>query len=409
MLFELTDEHEALREAARDLLGTRWKTDRARKGLDNPPTVLPEGLWGELAALGWLGIAADEEVGGSGGDLMAAVLLAEEAGRSVFAEPFLGVLSAGLVLDRVGSNEMRNGRLPDLFGGSTRIVCAIEEPNGTWGPEGVAAEALPLSADGLADQSAGWRISGSKILVPDDGTVSSYLVTARVGDCAALFIVDREARGLEINPMVRFDGQAAVELVLTDVEVGPEALVSGATGATRATGLTGVEGGDEVLDPSAPGIAYDLQTLICAADLLGVSAAALDCATDYAKQRVQFGRVIGSFQAVSHKLADVLVDLEIARSLVMAAAIALHERSEESTLLVAAAKAWTSETAVRATETALQVHGGIGFTWELDVHLWLRRARCGAASFGSADYHRDRIANTILGAGSLVTNDEGRR
>ena len=143
---------------------------------------------------------------------------------------------------------------------------------------------------------------------------------------------------------------------------------------------------------------YDIWTVLVAADLLGSAEAALDLTRQYASERVQFGRPIGTFQAVSHRLADTLVDVEIGRSLLYGACLAIEEGRENAAPLVSAAKASLSDAAVRAAETALQIHGGVGFSWEYDVHLHLRRSRCNAALLGDADHHRDRIRLARNGA-----------
>jgi alkylation response protein AidB-like acyl-CoA dehydrogenase len=137
---------------------------------------------------------------------------------------------------------------------------------------------------------------------------------------------------------------------------------------------------------------YEIWTVLMAADLLGSAEASLELTRQYAIERVQFGKPIGSFQAVSHRLANELVDVEIGRSLLYGACLALDEKRDNAVALVSAAKAWLSDTAVSAAEAALQIHGGVGFTWEYDVHLHMRRSRCNAALLGDADYHRDRVA-----------------
>jgi alkylation response protein AidB-like acyl-CoA dehydrogenase len=150
---------------------------------------------------------------------------------------------------------------------------------------------------------------------------------------------------------------------------------------------------------------YDIWTVLLAASLLGDAEAALAQTNEYAKQRVQFGRPIGSFQAVSHRLADVLVAIEIGRSLCYAACLHLDESRADAHVFVSAAKAWMSETAVDAAEAALQLHGGVGYTWELDVHLHLRRARANAVSLGDAAWHRERIARHLAARYPSREND----
>ncbi len=374
MDFELSEEHLALRESARALIAQRWDRDKSRLALDRPPARMPDSLWKEIASLGWIGVAGTEELGGSGGDLMAALVLAEEAGRGLLPGPFLPALAAGIALDRSAADDQRAELLGHLFAGDRVLVGAYDEPGGTWGPGSLHTTVTPTHT--------GLVVDGVKILVPDADRASAFVLSGRAGDSTVLAVVPSEATGVEVIPMNRFDGQSMAEVRFASVEVKGSTLI----GPGRTPG-----GGQPADD------AYDISTLVCAADLLGVSEAALAMATGYAKDRVQFGHPIGSYQAISHRLADLVVDTELGRSLLFGACLAMAEARDEAPRLVSAAKAWMSDTAIGATETALHVHGGIGFTWELDVHLYLRRARSGAASFGDANFHRDRIA-TLLAA-----------
>jgi alkylation response protein AidB-like acyl-CoA dehydrogenase len=178
-----------------------------------------------------------------------------------------------------------------------------------------------------------------------------------------------------INPMRRMDAQSCAEIVFENARLEDDALLGGA------------ERGEAVLRE-----VYEIWTVLMAADLLGSAEASLELSRQYAIERVQFGKPIGSFQAVSHRLANTLVDVEIGRSLLYGACLALDEKRDNAVALVSAAKAWLSDTAVSAAEGAMQIHGGVGFTWEYDVHLHMRRSRCNAALLGDADYHRDRVA-----------------
>jgi len=175
--------------------------------------------------------------------------------------------------------------------------------------------------------------------------------------------------------MRRLDGNDIIELQLDNVRVPCSARLG-----------TGERAGSLLYE------SYDIATVLTAADLLGSAESVLDMTREYAKERVQFGQPIGSFQAVSHRLADILVDIEIGRSLLYGACLALMERRDDRHALVAAVKSWLNEAAIEATEAGVQLHGGIGYSWELDVHLYLRRARSNAATFGDSDFHREHIA-----------------
>ena len=372
MNFELSEEQLALRAAARDLLEARWSAADARAALDAPPARMPTELMDEVASLGWLGIATSEAEGGSGGDLVTAAILAEEAGRALVPGPLLSALAAVLATQRVAPG---SDLLAGLVDGTRRATLAVEEPGGEWGLSSVGLE--PISADDA------WVLDGTKILVPDSAGADVLLVVARTGDGLGLFSVPADAPGLAITPMRRLDAQALDEIVFERVHLAADARL-GAGDATDA--LTAV---------------LDAWTVLYAADLLGTAEMVCALAVEYAKTRVQFGRPIGAFQAVSHPLANARTAVEITRGLVYGAALALDEQRPDAGVLASAAKAWASDAAVGAAETALQVLGGIGYTWECDVHLYLRRARANAVTLGDADAHRDRVACWI--------DEQGRR
>lgn len=381
--FQLSDEHAALGDAARDLLAARCDTDALRAALDHGSASLPPMVLAEMAALGWLGIAVDPELGGSGGDLLTAVVLAEHAGRALAPGPLRAVIGAGLVLDRFGPLPLREALLPPLCAGEATTVMAWEEPHGRWGPGATTVTAA-------AEEPGVLVLEGVKVLVPDGLDAAAVVVSVLLDSEPALVHVPTDTAGLGRVLMRTIDGAATAEVVFDSVRVPADAVVARGREVTAA---------------------YDLETLLAAAELLGVADEALARATRYAKDRVQFGRPIGAFQAVAHQLADVAVDVEIGRSLVLAATVAHDDAPDEAAELTSAAKAWLGDTAVRATEIALHVHGGIGFTWELDIHLFLRRARAVAATFGDAAHHRERIATILaerlLAAGSPSVSSDG--
>ena len=363
MDFNLSEEQEALQEMASDFIRERWPADQAREALDKRPAVIAEDVWQEILEMGWLGVAAGEDVGGIGGDVMTAAVLSQEAGRGLLPGPFQSSLAAVLVVERSRNDAVRKELVPQLIDGSLRATVAVEEPGGRYGPDSVAAE---VRAD-----TGGWRLSGSKLLVADADAAALLIVAARTPNGLGWVRVRRDAEGVEVRKMERMDAQSCSEVVFENAPVEGDALL-----------------GDE----RALREAYEIWTALLAADLLGSAEASLELTRRYAIERVQFGRPIGTFQAVSHRLADNLVDVEIGRSLLYGACLALDEKRDNAAPLISAAKAWLSDTAVTAAESALQIHGGVGFTWEYDVHLHMRRSRCNAAILGDADHHRDRVA-----------------
>jgi alkylation response protein AidB-like acyl-CoA dehydrogenase len=361
--FNLSEEQEALQEMARDFIRERWPADCAREALDKRPAVIGEDVWQEILEMGWLGVAAGEDVGGIGGDVLTAAVLSQEAGRGVLPGPFQSSLIAAIAVDRSGNDAIRSELVPQLIDGSLRATVAVEEPSGCYGPDSIAA-VVTAGADG-------WRLSGCKMLVPDADAAALLIVAARTPDGLGWVRVRSDAPGVEIRKMERMDAQACSEVVFENAPVEGDALL----GDERALRET-----------------YDIWTVLLAADLLGSAEASLELTRLYAIERVQFGRPIGTFQAVSHRLADDLVAVEIGRSLLYGACLALDEKRDNAAPLVSAAKAALSDAAIAAAESALQIHGGVGFSWEYDVHLHMRRSRCNAAILGDADYHRDRVA-----------------
>ncbi|MBT4521691.1 MAG: acyl-CoA/acyl-ACP dehydrogenase [Halieaceae bacterium] len=370
MDFELSAEQVAMRDVARNMLGERWHPDKMREAIDKPPATIPTDLWAELSQMGWLGVNCDEILGGGGQDILTAAILVEEAGRALLPSTFSTNLASAWAIENSANQAHRDGLLTELVLGNKRVTLAIEENHGSWGPD-----TIELNATGN-DRDDTLHLSGTKLLVPDGSTADLFLVAARHDENLCLVAVDADAQGVTVNAMKRLDGADIVELELNDVAVPASALLQW--------------GGD---GESLLREVYSVFTVLIAADLLGSAEVTLQMTSDYAKERVQFGQPIGSFQAVSHRLADILVQVEIGRSLLYGACLALTEQREERHALVAAAKSWLNETAIDATEAGVQLHGGIGYSWELDVHLHLRRARSNAATLGDSDFHRDQIAN----------------
>ncbi|MBW2385172.1 MAG: acyl-CoA dehydrogenase, partial [Deltaproteobacteria bacterium] len=366
--FDLSEEQVALQQVAREFLAERWPADRMRAALDAMPATIDDDVWKEIVSMGWLGVAAPEDVGGIEGDFVTAAVLAEEAGRGLLPGPFQSSLIAAIAVERSQDAGAREELLGPILDGRLHVTIALDEPAGEWGPDAVS-----LVATQRGDE---FTLSGTKILVPDAASADMLLVAARTPHGPGLLRVPADAAGVSIEPMRRLDAQAISEVVFDAVSVPEAALLGGASNAEST--LCQV---------------WDVWVLLAAADLLGVAGASLETTAGYVSERIQFGRPIGTFQAVSHRLADCAVDVEIGRSLVYAAGLALDEGRDNASALASAAKAWLGDAAVAASESALQLHGGVGFTWEYDVHLYLRRARSGAATLGDADFHRDRVAS----------------
>jgi alkylation response protein AidB-like acyl-CoA dehydrogenase len=296
-----------------------------------------DGLWGQICELGWPGIAISEEHGGQGLGVVELVILQEELGYALAPSPFIANAAAGAVIEGAGSDEQKERWLPGIASGEQR-----------------GATALTPDEDPVVGAAEG----------------ASILVLSSPPDGARL-----------VEP-----GDASLErLDLIDT--------------SRAYYRVSAEGGDEL--PGDVGAAYDVPVVALAAELVGLSQRALDMAVEYAKEREQFDRPIGAYQAVSHRLAEMLWEVEEARSLTYYAAWAADAQPETLPVAASMAKARASDAANSVTHNAIQTFGGIGFTWEHDIHFLLKRARVSAQMLGTPRQHRERVAD-LAGMGETV-------
>ena len=371
------DELAALRDTVAAVCRDAGGTAVAR-GLDGEPAG-PEhaaGVWRVLAEeVGVAGLGLPEEAGGLGG-LAELAAVGECLGAALMPVPFLSsTVLTGQLLSRCGPAA---GPLLEAVAGGTVVATALLTDDGAWDPA-----ALPLRA---ATSPGGWTVSGRASLVPD-GAAAATLVAVAAGpdgpDGPVVLAVDPGAAGVAVRRLPTLDlTRAQAQVVLDRAPATP--LATGPDVAALA------------------GAAVDVALVVQAAELLGGAQAALDLTLGYVRTRRQFGRAIGGFQAVKHRCADMLLDVELARSAVGRAVEAGQAAgptagSDPGALAEAAsvAKAWCAEAAVRVSAAAVHLHGGIGFTWEHDAHLYFRRAWSDAALLGTADHHRDRLATLL--------------
>jgi alkylation response protein AidB-like acyl-CoA dehydrogenase len=370
--FGLSEDQEALARAAREFLARECPPALVRETA-KLPDGLPAGLYARMAELGWMGLVVPEAEGGLGLGTLELALVMEELGRVVAPGPFLGTQLVIAALLRAGSAAQRQAWLPRLVAGEVHGALAYLEESDRHDPAGVT-----LRGRRMRD---GYRLGGTKVFVPGVPGAQLLLVAARTrpGTGAAgvsLFLVERGARGVRARPQETIDLTRRIgELELRDV-------------AVERGALLGKEGG------GWPVLArlLDLAALGIAADSLGGAARALEMAVEYSKVRHQFGRPIGSFQALKHMAAEMVADVEPSRSLVWYAAYALDRRPREAARAVAMAKARLGDVYSRTVNRAVQMHGGIGFTWEHDLHLWFKRAAWNEVAYGDPRHHRDRLA-----------------
>jgi alkylation response protein AidB-like acyl-CoA dehydrogenase len=377
MNFGFNEEQELLRSTARKFFDNECSSETVRKLMDSPEGMTPD-LWKKLAEQGWLGLIVPDEHGGMGLGIVDLVVLMEEMGRAVVPGPFFStVLLGGLAILEAGTEAQKKAWLPRLASGDARATLAWMEPTADLGARGIT---LPATAKG-----GGHTLNGTKLFVQDAHTADVLVVAARTGtgktaeDGISLFLVPKGSAGLTVTLLPTMDQTRKLcEVTFKDVTVGPDALM-GQAGSGWA--------------PLARVI--DRATVGLCAEMCGGAQKVLDMTVEYAKIRQAFGRPIGSYQGVKHKAADMLVDVENSKSITYYAAWAMDEGVAEGPLAVSMAKAYVSDAYRRVSGAGIQLHGGIGFTWEHDLHLYFKRAKGSEFTFGDATWHRERVAQLV--------------
>lgn len=372
-----SEEQELLRDTARRFLDGNCTTRFVRDMMATEAAVTPE-FWRQLAENGWLGIAFSEEEGGSGLGLTDLVVLMEEIGRAVMPGPYPAtVLLGGAAISEAGSAATRAEWLPRLASGEARATLAWTEPNARWDAAGITASAR--------EAGGGFVLSGTKMFVPDAHLADILVVAARTRDGStmedgiSLFLVPQNTAGLGITLLPSVDETRKLcEVRLDNVRVASSALL-----------------GELHRGWAKLSLVVDRAAVALAAEMCGVAQRVLDMTVEYARMRVAFGKPIGSYQGVKHKCADMLVDIENAKSLTYYAAWAVDEGDPDAVMAVSMAKAAASDAGRRVCAAGIQLHGGIGMTWEHDLHLYLKRAKADEIALGDASWHRERIARLM--------------
>ncbi|HET7507975.1 MAG TPA: acyl-CoA dehydrogenase family protein [Solirubrobacterales bacterium] len=374
MYFDLTDEQQAIRQTAHDFLASRFKSERLRE-IAASETGFDEGLWKEMAELGWAGLALPEDWGGQGLGIVDLAVLFEEMGYVCAPSPLLSNTIAGLALTFAGSDEQKERWLAPLAAGELRGTPALTDAGRPVEPNKFA-----LAAGSNGD---GTVLNGEKTLVMDAAGADFFLVATADGH---RHVVESTADGVTVIPEESIDPTRRVSSVrLENVAVAPENTLPGST---------------EDYWP-----VFQRACVALAAESTGLAQRALDMSVAYAKDRQQFGRPIGAYQAVSHRLAQMLLETENSRSAVYGAAWAADAEPESLPLAASMAKAYASDAGWRVPDAAIQVHGGIGFTWEHDLHFFLKRGRANAASLGDAKWHREQVADAVLAGATAPADD----
>jgi alkylation response protein AidB-like acyl-CoA dehydrogenase len=366
MDFGLTDEQQQLKESARAFLSGECPTTFVRKTMATEDGY-PRELYAHIAQLGWTGLTVPEKFGGAGLGMLDMAMILEEGGYAAMPGPFLfsSVLAAS-ALKLSGSEQINSKWLTALAEGKAIGTVAVVESAGSIDARDVNAIAMK--------GGAGWRLNGSKMFVPYANVADFIVVAAKKDSDIFLFVVDTKSPGVTIRSMKNLDLTRRVSSV--ELKSAPAERLKGGTDLFAKL--------------------IDVAAVAVAADSLGGIERALEMAVDYSKVREQFGKPIGSFQALKHAAAEIVADLEPARAMLWYAAYAQDIGAADASRTAAMAKARLCDVYSRGTDRAVLMHGGIGFTWEHDMHLWFKRARFNESYFGSPSFHRERVAT--LGA-----------
>ena len=368
MHFALTDEQLALQDAVRSYLRDRFGPQQVRAVYEDPDgDATPPQLWNAFAEQGWLGLLVPEEHDGFGAGLLEAGVVARAFGAGTVPGPWLGTVLAGEAVRLGGSAEQQASWLPRLAAGEVKAAVAVHRPGSSPVPGPVGVDAAP-SPDGSA------RLTGRAELVEYGAIADLLVVAARTDGGTRLYLV-QPGDGVTVSPLEALD---------------------------RTTRFTVVElsdaAGEELADatPEVHQQLLDRAAVLVANDLVGIARKALTDTVEYDKTRVQFGRPVGSFQAIKHTLADLHVAVTMAEHAALYAAFALDTGRADAALAVSIAKSKASDVARKATSDMIQYHGGIGYTWEHDAHFYFKRAKRLEYAYGDATQHRERIAAILL-------------
>ncbi len=365
------DELTALRDAIARLLADLSTEAHVRRTMETPSGFDPE-LWKQLAEMGITGLLIDEQHGGSGAGPVEIERVMEEAGASLLCSPLLAscVLAAG-VLAASGDADAQARLLPGIARGTTIVTVAFTGPRGTWTPDGVEVTANL--------RGSSWSLDGSASYVLHAQNAHVLLVLARTAEGIGVFEVDPNMGGVSLHTLPAFDHTLRMSRI--DLNSAPARLIGSASGA----------GWDHAES------ALDLARVALAGEQAGGARRTLEFTVEYAKTRIQFGRAIGSFQAIKHMAADLLLESESATSAARHAAQALAAGASDAAQSISLAAFACADAFVKVTADAVQMHGGIAFTWEHPAHLYLRRARAAAQLFGGSAFYRERYIQQLGG------------
>jgi len=376
MDFIVTKEQKQMQKAAREFLKKECSSEIVRE-LEQSETGFSDRIWNKMAELDWMALIVPEEYDGVGGNLIDLILMLEEMGRACLPGPFFStVVVGGMGIARFGSDVQKKSCLPRIADANMKVTLALSEPGSTrWDPFMISVTAQ--------QEGSGYILNGTKLFVPDAHIADHAICVARTSGSGndrsgiTLFIVDLKSDGISMTPLKTVGGDRQYEVVFKDAGV-------------EAIDILGeVNKGSDCLE-------YILNcAAVCkSAEMVGGAQNVLEMASDYAKERSQFGKQIGSFQAIQHHCADMLIVLEGARFMTYKAAWLL-DNEESCDKEIAIAKAWTSDAYRQIVALGHQVQGGAAFMEEHDMQLFSRRAAAAAVAYGDADFHRERVARAL--------------
>jgi alkylation response protein AidB-like acyl-CoA dehydrogenase len=366
--YAFTDEQEQFRAAVRRFLTDKSPTTEVRRLMATADGYDPA-VWRQLSdELALPGVHIPEGFGGAGFGMVELCIVAEELGRALLCAPYFStaVLAANAILN-AGTDAQKAKLLPDIASGKRLATLAITELNGNWDSSAIELAATP---DG-----DGYRLNGTKSYVVDGHIANLLVVAARLpanNESLAMFTLEADSAGVERRLLDSMDPTR--KLARIDFRDARADLLGDANGGARTIART-----------------VDQALIALSNEMMGGAQVMLDSAVAYSKLRVQFGRPIGSFQAIKHKLADMLLDVELGKSAAYYAAQAAAAEDREWPAMASLAKASATETYLRTALDCIQLHGGIGFTWDNDTHLWFKRAKSSEAFLGDANYHRELL------------------
>lgn len=376
MDFELSKPQKLLQTSVREFLHRECPIERVRRVMASDSGV-DDGLWAGMADQGWLGLTLPEDVEGLELGAVELAAVAEIQGQFCLPAPSLSNLWAAGILAAAGNQGQAARLLPGIADGEHRATVALLEASADWDPQAVTAAAQ--------DVGEGIRLSGSKPFVAAAAQAKTILWVARLEGELAIFAVDRDS--LHLEPQPALDPTRRLYTVSAEgLEIPTDRLLARGQAAEAALARATREA-----------------TVAACAELVGGMQWVLGTALEYVKSRKQFGKPIGAYQAVQHLMADILLHLESARSATYYAAWAVAEGDAEADRLVSIAKAYCSDAGREVGNSGIQVHGGIGFTWEHDLQLYYKRAKALEILFGDATYHRERIARLVIDQAGVAT------